>query len=407
MTRTSAGFRYWIFQRADRPGRWILEWKERVRGGWRTRTATFDTKAEAQTEADRLDVAARQAAGLGDDVVLQVYATKWLERIEPHLRPGTMYNYRWAIDNHVLPWRGEAWLRDIRPGEVKDFLSSKVRGGLAKKTVSNIRNTFHALLEEAVADGHLATNPASFKGKSKALKLSPTRAERRAKVKAFTAEQLGKFLAAEVPSVAAPRRLLFRTSVFAGGLRLGEAAALMWDDFDYVEHTALIRRGYTRSEIQPTKTSEEATVDLPEDLVERLKAHDKETKAAAMRRGEPRSPYVFPSSSGGPIDHNYLERDFKAILKAAGLPGHFTPHCLRHTFATQQLVRGVSIYYVQKQLRHATIGQTVDLYGSWLPAGNREHADAFEEAVTGRKGAPKGSVTRQASDRKMTGRKGR
>jgi integrase len=66
-----------------------------------------------------------------------------------------------------------------------------------------------------------------------------------------------------------------------------------------------------------------------------------------------------------------------AILEAARLPEHFTPHSLRHTFATLHLISGESIYYVQRQLGHASISMTVDTYGSWLPAGDPAAADRF------------------------------
>jgi len=56
----------------------------------------------------------------------------------------------------------------------------------------------------------------------------------------------------------------------------------------------------------------------------------------------------------------------KRALKAAGLPGHFSPHRLRQTFATLLLVDGVSPAYVQEQLGHADISLTVGAYGRWL-----------------------------------------
>jgi integrase len=53
-------------------------------------------------------------------------------------------------------------------------------------------------------------------------------------------------------------------------------------------------------------------------------------------------------------------------LKKAKLPLHFTPHCLRHTYASIQLADGVSPVYVQEQLGHATIELTVSTYGRWV-----------------------------------------
>ncbi len=71
---------------------------------------------------------------------------------------------------------------------------------------------------------------------------------------------------------------------------------------------------------------------------------------------------------------------FKRILKVAGLPLHFTPHGLRHTFASQLLQHGESPVYVQRQLGHASIQLTADTYGKWLPMGNKAAVDALDEA---------------------------
>ena len=54
------------------------------------------------------------------------------------------------------------------------------------------------------------------------------------------------------------------------------------------------------------------------------------------------------------------------VHKKAKLPLHFTPHCLRHTYASILLADGVSPVYVQEQLGHATIELIVSSYGRWL-----------------------------------------
>jgi len=54
------------------------------------------------------------------------------------------------------------------------------------------------------------------------------------------------------------------------------------------------------------------------------------------------------------------------VLKAADLPGRFSCHSLRHTYASMLLAAGVSPAYVQEQLGHASIELTVGTYGRWL-----------------------------------------
>jgi len=66
-------------------------------------------------------------------------------------------------------------------------------------------------------------------------------------------------------------------------------------------------------------------------------------------------------------------------LKAAQLSIHFSPHCLRHTFASLLLQQGESPAYVQRQLGHASIQLTVDTYAKWLPLGNKAAVNQLDE----------------------------
>lgn len=78
----------------------------------------------------------------------------------------------------------------------------------------------------------------------------------------------------------------------------------------------------------------------------------------------------------------------RAVLKKAKLPLHFSPHSLRHTYASLMLQQGESPAYVQRQLGHASIQLTVDTYGKWLPMGNKaavDRLDAVTVAETGSK----------------------
>jgi integrase len=54
-------------------------------------------------------------------------------------------------------------------------------------------------------------------------------------------------------------------------------------------------------------------------------------------------------------------------LVSAGISRNFTPHALRHTYASRLISAGVSPEFVRRQLGHASIVITLDLYGRWLP----------------------------------------
>jgi integrase len=81
------------------------------------------------------------------------------------------------------------------------------------------------------------------------------------------------------------------------------------------------------------------------------------------------------------MDHNNLHhRDFKSLLKKAGLPG-FTFHSLRHTCATLLLKKNVNPKIVQEMLGHSTIIQTMDTYSHVMPDMQDEAVNAIESAL--------------------------
>jgi hypothetical protein len=109
-------------------------------------------------------------------------------------------------------------------------------------------------------------------------------------------------------------------------------------------------------------------------------------------------PWVFCSESGGLLDEVNVRRAFRRVLKTAGLPHHFWPHCLRHSYASLLLQQGEGPEYVKRQLGHASIELTVDTYGKWLPRGNKAAVDRLDDHEDGSKvvanggGSPNGAA---------------
>ena len=88
---------------------------------------------------------------------------------------------------------------------------------------------------------------------------------------------------------------------------------------------------------------------------------------------------MFCSDAGSILERSRVQKAMKKALKEAKLPHYFTPHCLRHTFASLLLQAGESPVYVQRQLGHASIQLTVDTYGRWLPMENKGAVDRLDE----------------------------
>ena len=68
------------------------------------------------------------------------------------------------------------------------------------------------------------------------------------------------------------------------------------------------------------------------------------------------------------------------LAPADHFPQHFTPHGLRHTYASIRISKGDSIKDVQEQLGHEDFALTVNTYGSWLPSGDTVTTDHLDDA---------------------------
>jgi integrase len=112
-----------------------------------------------------------------------------------------------------------------------------------------------------------------------------------------------------------------------------------------------------------TKGGEPRNVEMARALSEALRSLLARRREEAFKRGEPISPHVVFEKPRTSTPKN-LQRTMARRLKRAGLPGHFTCHSLRHTFASLLIAPGVSPVYVQQQLGHASIELTVKVTGA-------------------------------------------
>lgn len=356
-----------IFRRKGRKG-WTLKYRD---GQGVDRMRSFKTRRLAEDEALRLHV----HPDTGRRQTFKEYAAGWLVAVAPHIRHGTLPSYQWGVDK-ALPVLGDLLLRDVERRHVRELGDQLLASGLKRNTVLNALRVVSVCLQSAVDDGILYVNPATRHGRGKLKRAAHPAPD----VKALDEHQAPRFL--QTARATEPGHYLLFRFMLATGVRPGEVLALKWEDLDLIGRKALVRRGVTRNKEGPTKTGKHRTVDLAKGLTAELQAWDVESKAIALRRGAERATWVFPSRFGRPKEQRTLEHACKRILSAAGLPAYHTPHHLRHTYASLQLARGVSPRYVQLQLGHASLRETTETYGRWIPMVDMAAADALESVVT-------------------------
>ena len=350
-----------------RRGKWVVDYRDAA--GIR-RWATCKTRRLAEAVlAERLDESRQpREPAVDPDIRLGDYGNRWLDLIAAIVKPRTLEGYRQLLRLHLIPQFGSTKVRLLHKGQIKVALAMKLNSGLAQNSVRLILAVLRALLNAAVDDGIILANPAEKLGRS--LRLIANAKAHQEEIKAMTREQVSEFLrAARTTTDAYVRRysvlflLLART-----GMRLGEALAVQWDDADFKQRKVRVARAFSRGRVEKPKSGHGRTVDMSEYLANSLLRLQVQRKTESLMHGWAELPkWVFCTEAGTPLDESRVRKVFSKVLKLADLPPHFSPHCLRHTFASLLLQHGESPQYVQELLGHRSITLTADLYGRWLP----------------------------------------
>jgi integrase len=359
-----------------RRGKWVVDYRD---GGGVRRWRTFPTKREAEDHLAEIIPGSRQRRQtvVPVTITLDHYAERWLHLIASTVKPRTLTSYAGMLRLHLLPAFGAWRVQYLDKGTIKSLLADKLATGRSRNTVRILHATLRALLGAAVDDGVIPVNPAEKLGRH--LRLVVPKAVRQEEIKAMTREQRQVFLTAVAKET--PGYYALFVTLAGTGMRLGEALALQWDDVHLEAREIRVARSLSRGRVDTPKAGHGRTVDTSQMLAEMLRQLERQRAAELVARGWPTlPPWVFCTGAGTPMDESKVRRAMRRVLDHAKLPLHFSPHCLRHTYASLMLQQGESLTYVQRQLGHASINLTADTYGKWLPLGNKAAVDRLDTA---------------------------
>ncbi|NTU88360.1 MAG: tyrosine recombinase XerC [Actinobacteria bacterium] len=134
--------------------------------------------------------------------------------------------------------------------------------------------------------------------------------------------------------------------LYASGARVGEVASVKVSDIDFSDGQVKVLGKGSKQRIIPLhpfamKTIQRYLVDA------RLKLQGKNSGDA-----------LFLSTRGNPMSTDAIRKVFKDILQAAGVDSSYSPHDVRHTFATDLLEGGADLRSVQELLGHTSLSTT-------------------------------------------------
>ena len=346
-------------ERVDRP----KPWRARYRSpDGRNISKSFRRKAEAEKwllleEGDVL--AGRWHDPQSGAELFSVYCEKWLGARSPAVAKKTSYNTEVMVRGRIIPAFGDRRLKEVTTASVREWQNSLFSEGLSPATVKSYRQILGQVLNQAVADGLLLTNPV------KGVKSPTARPRRQMFLGAEELEMLAEASGDDGPLI-----------WFLGwsGLRFGEAAALRVGNVDISRRRVRVEESVTevggRLVFGPPKTYEARTVIVPRFVIDRI--------APLIAAKEP-GDLVFTAQKGGTLRLNtFRRRVFAPAAAAIGKPD-LVPHDLRDTAASLAISSGASIKAVQRMLGHASAAMTLDTYGSLFEEDLETLANRLEE----------------------------
>lgn len=342
-----------------------LRWRARYRSpDGRERSKSFTRRTDAEQFLAQVEVDKSRGAWI-DPSRAQLPFAEWAERwlgTTTHLKPKTRAGYESMLRARLLPTFGRAPIGEIRPIDVREWLSAMQARGLSASSCRQAYHLLGAIMTTAVEDGRIAASPCV------GIKLPRLP---QVEMAYLAPDQLRDLLA-----VVDPTYRLFVEILAIGGLRFGEAVALRRSRCDLLRSRLMIAESLSDVSgtlyFGPPKTHQRRTVTLPRFLRDRLGEH-------LVSVGSEEA-LVFEAPRKGPIRYsNFARRVWKPALLEAGLPD-MGVHALRHTCAALLIAQGAHPKAIQSHLGHRSITTTLDRYGHLFEDAHEKLAERIDAA---------------------------
>jgi integrase len=332
-----------------RDGFYHVKWME----NGRDRRKSLRTKSVQRARAMVIQIERNLAAGLPWDaadtdtsVTMEAFEARLEKDLAATRQPHTVKTllHEWK---HFRDWSGKLYLGEVQQQTVLDYKRHLLARGYEKSTVRSSLLALSSIFKVAVQELHL------YRGENPCKGVGLPKADSR-HVRFLDKDQLEALLTAAA-EYGRDMHLIVALGCFAG-LRKNELVNARWDWIDWNGRGAVSVK--SQDGFRP-KSGRDRRIPMNARLRPVLEEY----------KGDPDAYVVYPDLPTKPDKPTQYRVDFTdafgSVCKAAGVDW-VTPHTMRHTFASQLVIAGVSIYKVGKWLGHADV-KTTQIYAHLAP----------------------------------------
>ena len=222
---------------------------------------------------------------------------------------------------------------------IQQFLAQRFEEGASARSNARLLSTLKQYYRHLVRQGERQDNPTALVSAPKIHRSLP---------QAMAENDVERLLQApDLDSEYGLRDRCMLELMYSSGLRVSELVGLQLNQVNS-------RLGLVRL---LGKGSKERVVPVGEEALYWLNRYLKEARPALLKTGAA-SDALFLSSRGSAITRQAFWQNIKKHLLAAGVKTAFSPHSLRHAFATHLLNHGADLRTVQMLLGHSSLSTT-------------------------------------------------
>ena len=366
-------------------GKWIatvvVEGKKKVFRA-PTMEEANDLRSEFITDYKKAKKQGRRLADLEDTRTINDFADIYFKYREAmsNVSVKTLDEYKNKYIWHIKDKLGDKEARTITEEIIEKHVMDLIENGVGAYTIRKAINVLKSILDRVVKAKLIPSNPIT-----KDIELPK---HKKKETKAMDSKELEQFL--QVAKDTKNKHYPFFYLLLNTGMRVGEAMALVWDDFNFETGEVTLSKTYDNKYglKEGTKNGESRTLKLNESTVQIMKEHKAfQEMGNLVDTIENKSNVVFQDANG---NHLYLpsvrRRHFNEIIKEVidsktHKPIELTIHGLRHTFASLSLQNGVPLVEVSGYLGHMNTRITAEIYAHYLPTESTNTASAIEQII--------------------------